>query len=268
MKYLLKQILKPLYHYITSPYEREFHRLYNKYGGYRRYRRVDDVRFLDYRVDVPDLPSFIWQFKEIFVNEIYRFESENNSPVIFDCGANIGISCLYFKRLYPDARIKAFEADPIIANILKQNLIKNGISDVEVINKAVWIDDKGIEFGRDGADGGSIKASSNKIKIGTIRLKELLDKEERVDFLKIDIEGAEYEVLIDCSESLGNVKNVFIEYHSWNNSPQRLSEILKVLETNNFRYYIEDINKRKHPFINRNQDGNMDLQLNIFGYRL
>jgi FkbM family methyltransferase len=137
------------------------------------------------------LPSFIWQFKEIFVDEIYKFNSKNEEPIIYDCGANIGMSCLYFKILYPKARIKAFEADPIITDVLKLNLARNGINDVEIINKAVWIDYNGVEFGRDGADGGSIYLMSNKIKVDSIRLKDFLDDELEIDFLKIDIEGAE-----------------------------------------------------------------------------
>jgi adenylosuccinate synthase len=95
-----------------------------------------------------------------------------------------------------------------------------------------------------------------------------LDKEPEVDLLKIDIEGAEYEVLKDCANSLSNVKNIFVEYHSWNSSTQKLSEILEVLEMNNFRYYIEDLSKRKQPFINHAKEKNMDLQLNIFGIKV
>lgn len=268
MKYLLKNIIRPLYHYLKNKNEREFCRLYDKWGGYKRYERVDDIKFLQFSFDIPDLPSFVWQFKEIFVDEIYKFDSKNEQPIIFDCGANVGTSCLYFKQLFPNARIKAFEADPMIANILKSNLAKNGINDIEVINKAVWIDDSGIEFGSEGADGGSINASGNKIKIDSIRLKEYLDQEQEIDLLKIDIEGAEYEVLKDCMDSLSNVKNIFVEYHSWNSSAQKLSEILKVLEMNNFRYYIEGISKRKQPFINHAKEQNMDLQLNIFGVKI
>jgi hypothetical protein len=87
-------------------------------GGYKRYEKVDDVKFLKFSFDIPDLPSFVWQFKEIFVDEIYKFNSENKEPIIFDCGANVGTSCLYFKQLFPNGKIKAFEADPMIANVL------------------------------------------------------------------------------------------------------------------------------------------------------
>jgi FkbM family methyltransferase len=268
MKTLLKNMIRPLYHYIKNKNEREFNKLYDKWGGYKRYERVNNIKFLQYSFDIPDLPSFVWQFKEIFVDEIYKFNSSSQQPIVFDCGANVGTSCLYFKSLFPNAKIKAFEADPMMANILKSNLSKNSINDVEVINKAVWIDNEGIEFGSEGADGGSINSVDNKIKIESIRLKDFLEKEAKVDLLKIDIEGAEYLVLKDCSESLNNVQNLFVEYHSWNNENQKLGEILKILEDNGFRYYIEDVGKRKQPFVNHAKEQNMDLQLNIFGVKI
>ena len=87
--------------------------------------------------------------------------------------------------------------------------------------------------------------------------------------LKMDIEGAESAVIIDCDESLRNVRNIFIEYHSYLNSEQNLSEILRILERNNFRYFINQDSGRKQPFINHTNKSvpGMDLQLNIFGYR-
>lgn len=268
MRYLLKSMLRPLYYYMKNVNEREFQKLFYKSEKCKRYERINNIKFLKYTFDIPDLPSFVWQFKEIFVDEIYKFNSINLQPIIFDCGANVGTSCLYFKKLFPNAKIKAFEADPMLASILKSNLTKNGIHDTIVVNKAVWIDDKGIQFGSEGADGGSINAIDNKINIDSIRLKDFLEKEVEIDLLKIDIEGAEYEVLMDCTTSLTNVKHIFVEYHSWNNSSQKLSEILQVLEKNNFRYYIEDISKRKQPFINSAKKQNMDLQLNIFGIKV
>lgn len=267
MKLLFINILKEIYRYFFYKRYREFCRLHDKYAKKTRYQYTPNVKFLSYTIDVPDLLSFVWQFKEIYVEEIYKFDSENQTPTILDCGANIGLSCLYFKNLFPNAMIKAFEADPDIAKTLKLNLERNNATDIEIINKAVWIHDQGIEFSIDGADGGSINSSGNKIKIASIRLKEYLKAIDKISLLKIDIEGAEYDVLKDCANDLSHVRNIFIEYHSWNSTEQRLSEILDILEKNGFRYYIEDIGKRKHPFINKSESSNMDLQLNIFGYK-
>lgn len=141
------------------------------------------------------------------------------------------------------------------------------MDNVEVINSAVWIDNNGIEFSREGADGVSIYGDTNKIKMESIRLKKYLEKEEKIDMLKIDIEGAEYEVLKDYQNSLENVENLFVEYHSLNNSNQKLSEILEIFEKNGFRYYIGSLTKRKNSFVNKGKNKKMDLQLNIFGVR-
>ncbi|UCH65664.1 MAG: FkbM family methyltransferase, partial [Ignavibacterium sp.] len=187
----------------------------------------------------------------------------------YDCGSNIGMSCIYFKRIYPDAKIKAFEADPNIAKVLKENLVNNGFNDIEIIEKAVWKADGEIEFSSEGADGSTMYSDKPKTKIKSIRLKNLLLNEDEIDMLKIDIEGAENEVIIDCKDSLSKVKNIFIEYHSYTNSKQKFSEILRVLEVNNFRYFVNSPLSRRQPLINRHYKSNaaMDLQLNIFGYR-
>jgi len=267
MKSLLKNMFRPLYRYVNTKQERELCRLLDTFGYAKRFTRHENIRFLNYTFDIPDMPSFIGQFKEIFVDEIYKFESKNAVPVIFDCGSNIGTSLLYFRKIHPNAKIIGFEADNAIAELSRENLRQNAITDVTVIDSAVWINDNGIEFATEGADGGSIKGEGNVHKVPSIRLRDFLQKEESIDFLKIDIEGAEYDVMQDCSDTLSHIENIFIEYHSWNHSPQKLGDILHILEKNEFRYYIEDISKRSHPLIDKNISGNMDLQLNIFGYK-
>src|SRR5204862_7255452 len=81
-----------------------------RYGDRPRNQALD-VTFGTYRFRVPDALSFIWQFREIFVDEFYQFPTTSPNPVIFDCGTNIGTSIAYFRQTYPGARIVAFEAD-------------------------------------------------------------------------------------------------------------------------------------------------------------
>jgi hypothetical protein len=61
-----------------------------------------DVRFLDYE-------ALSYLYNEIFIDNSYYFAAENETPYIIDCGSNIGMSILYFKTLYPNSRILAFE---------------------------------------------------------------------------------------------------------------------------------------------------------------
>jgi hypothetical protein len=87
--------------------------------------------------------------------------------------------------------------------------------------------------------------------------------------LKIDIEGAEVPVLLDCRDALGHVRHLFVEYHAYPGQPQTLPDLLTVLTEAGFRYYIDTAQHRASPLINRQFRGNqtMDLQLTIFGYR-
>jgi FkbM family methyltransferase len=239
------------------------------YGGKQRFKK-SKIRVIGYEFDVPDIRSFLWQFKEIFVEEYYRFETNLTSPVIFDCGANVGTSCAFFKLIYPQSKIVAFEPNPIIADYLRSNIKNNSLQNIEVIEKAVWINNDGIELGLDDADSSSIHLDKNKTKVGSVRLKELLEREQTVDMLKLDIEGSEVDVLKDCYGSLSNVRNLFVEFHCYVGQPQRLSEITKVLEAAGFRYFIMQPESRSRPFLNKTNKFNpeMDLQLNIFAYRI
>lgn len=268
MIFFLKITFKNTYLFLTNRYYRQFVFLTIFYGDNKRYSRKK-ISFLKYSFDVPDPMSFIWQFKEIFVDGYYDFKTEKNKPVIYDCGANIGTSCLFFKTIYPNAVIKAFEADPQIASILESNLKRNKIEDVEVINKAVWINTEGINISPEGSDAASIYTEGKKISVESVRLRDLLAKETSVDMLKIDIEGAEMEVILDCAEVLSKAENIFIEYHSFVKYPQNLQDILGILTKNNFRYSIISILNRRQPFINKGSKNNqdMDMQVNIFAYK-
>lgn len=215
-----------------------------------------------------DPASFLSGYKEIFKNEIYRFKANSDKPHILDCGANIGLSVIYFKKLYPKAVITAFEPDKAIFQILKQNMHAFSLNDVELIEKGVSDKLGSVDFFSDGADGGRIAQGDEKnlIKIETVRLADYLDKP--IDMLKIDIEGAELDVLRDCQPLLHNVANLFVEYHSFAKAEQNLSELLDIIKSAGFRYYISQSGTSvKSPFVNRKKDLGMDLQLNVFAFR-
>ena len=265
----LQHWLKGAHKFLTSSNERRFFRLSLRYGNIERYKPVK-INFLQFKFDVPDSLSFIWQFKEIFVEEYYRFETSSKVPVIYDCGANVGTSCAFFKHIYPQSRILAFEPNPKITDYLLRNIKNNSLENIELINKAVWTNNDGLDLGLDDADASSIHLEKNKTKVESVRLKDYLLKEATVDMLKMDIEGAEIEVLKDCRESLTNVKNIFVEFHSYTNESQRLSELIDVLESAGFRYFVMQPENRISPLINHFNKSNpgMDLQINIFAYRI
>lgn len=260
-------IFKFLYEIVQRREGRTLAYLLFFYGKKKRYQPCE-IKFLRYRFHLPDAQSFVYQFKEIFFEEYYYFKTEKKVPIIIDCGSNIGLSILYFKEKYPQSHIKAFEADKNIADYLKRNLeTNNAIQNVTIYQKAVWIDNNGIEMSLEGADTGSIIGTENRQKIDSIRLKDILEKENEVDMLKMDIEGAEIEVIKDCEEVLNKCKRIFIEYHDYQNSKQTLSEILAILEKNNFRYFIKNEQTRRLPFVDVHSKNQFNLQVNIFAIK-
>lgn len=220
-------------------------------------------------LELVDAGSFFSMYDEIFRRQIYRFEAASAQPRILDGGANIGLATLYWKRAYPQSRITAFEADPAIAATLKRNLHSFSADDVEVVAAALWTSSGAASFVADGADSGhlDLNAPTNgDAQVKTERLRDYL--ESPVDLLKLDVEGAETELLRDCADRLDRVQHIFVEYHSFADRPQTIPELLGILQSSGFRVYLQNANDRSaSPLAQRHPDRGMDLQVNVFGYR-
>ncbi len=198
------------------------------------------VRFLDYAVRITDGPNFYMQYKDEFIHEIYRFRAIRPDPFIIDGGSNIGLSILYFKRLYPHARILGFEPDPAIFSLLKENISENGLEDVTLINAGLGADSGILNFVSDGSAGGHLGEGTTGIPVRVERLSDYLS--EPVDFLKLNIEGEELPVLrqVEASGRLVNIRELVLEYHGRPGMEQRLGPLLDLLDRQGFRYLVHD----------------------------
>lgn len=217
-----------------------------------------------FHVEYTHPQSLAAQVRAIFQEEHYRFESAREAPFIVDCGANIGLATLYWKSLYPAAEILAFEPDPLIAAILRRNIGTAGVSRVEIREAAIWISAGLQNFHQQGAGAGRLGEGQTLVE--TVRLLDVL-KDKRVDVLKLDIEGAEVDVLEDCSTSLAAVERIFVEYHSFVGEPQRLNVLWEVLQQAGYRLFVATEFCPSSPFVAQENNGGMDLQLNIYGTR-
>ena len=218
------------------------------------------------RTRVVDGPSFASAYEAIFVREIYRFPARAPDPLILDCGANVGLAVLYWKTIYPAARIIAFEPDASVFAALEQNLAASGLADVNAVRAAVWTEDGELSFWSEGADAGRLAAGGEgHTRVRAVRLRDELDKP--VDLLKLDIEGAEVDVIVDCADQLTNVARLFVEYHSLVGHEQRLDELLAALRPAGFRYFLEPEYPSGQPFMLRDVHVGMDNQVNIYAFR-
>lgn len=208
------------------------------------------IRLMDYDLRYADLLTLCPQWQDIFVDASLAFETGNPAPRILDCGANIGLASLFYKRRYPAARITAFEADPAIAALLADNLRANGAADVEVLAGAAWTEAGEITFQADGADAGAVASVSGAPgglakTVPAVRLADWLAREP-IDLLKLDIEGAEAAVLADCDAALANVRAILLEVHEFDPGRRRSPEILQRLERAGFAYAVTHVTPLPH----------------------
>jgi FkbM family methyltransferase len=186
-------------------------------------------------------------FHEIFLNQQYHFICDKKNPFIVDCGSNIGMSLLYFKMLYPDSEILAFEPDAQAFACLEANVKDNRIPGVRLNRCAVSDQEGDIDFYYDQENPGSLLMSTLKERMPKARqvvkavlLSKFIDRD--VDFLKLDVEGAEDKVIKDLSGQgkLGRIKQMVIEYHHHLvKNADTFSSILKCLEEAGFGYQIQ-----------------------------
>lgn len=184
--------------------------------------------------------------QEIFTQDTYYFETENPQPMIIDAGAHIGLSTLYFKKLYPGARVIAIEPLPQNFELLQQNVWENNLSNVETHQVALAARGEKADFYFDASsdhwfstagftEGAWTKTQqSQMVTVPVRRLSEFL--QPPIDLLKLDIEGAEEEVLYEAREQLTHVKQMWIEFHPLPH--QSLSHLTKLLTDHGFAFQL------------------------------
>lgn len=210
----------------------------------REGRRAGSLRLLDLVIEFPDATSLAHQWHEIFVRERLRMTLASPAPRIIDGGANVGLASLWLKRTYPEARITAFEADPALAARLRRNLDRNGAGDVEVVGAALWRHAGHVAFRAEGSDAGSIDAvaadtSGAPRDVPSVRLRDWLTAGD-VDLLKLDIEGAELDVLEDSEDALDRVRAIEMEVHDFDPARRLLPGCLDLLSRAGFVYALDD----------------------------
>jgi FkbM family methyltransferase len=197
-----------------------------------------------YRVAYADAMSVWPQWEDMFVSETMAFSAETAMPRILDCGANVGIASMYFKRQYPQASITAFEADPGLAEICRRNVARLPGPPVGVEAAAVWTHDGELEFVCEGSDSGAVASLEPSVDgrrtiIPARRLRHWLN--EPIDLLKLDIEGAELPVLRDCADLLRNVRILMIDLHEFDPAQRQTGAVFDLLTAAGFVYDMQHL---------------------------
>jgi FkbM family methyltransferase len=220
------------------------------------------------QLEFQDGHRFILKKQALFDQEVYRFVAAGDPPRVLDCGAGIGLGVCYFKKLYPESEITAFEPDPRVYEILKRNCESWGAQDVRLIPKAVWNRETTIAFVRHDETRGRIwegATGDDVIQVQTCRLRDYLT--QKVDLLQLSIEGSEVDVLLDCADLLGQVQNLIVTYYSIFERPQRLDTLMAALTKAGFRMHLHALSGSPSPLLWREIIGGSDGRLSIFAFR-
>ena len=194
-----------------------------------------------------DLHSLYYQVRQIYGERIYDFRARRPDPRILDCGAHIGLASLFFKEHYPTARITAIEADGDLADMCRANFATFGASDIAVVEAAAWTHCDGVIFSQSHDDAGHVDDTNAAmgdagVKVPSVRLKSLLE-EAPVDLLKLDVEGAEMEIIRDCGDALRAVDRLVMEVHAMDGQAPKIGPLLQTLERQSFRYVLGDLHQ-------------------------
>ena len=218
------------------------------------FRPITTERVLGFTVHCFDYRTMHLLFRVILLRNEYYFETTKDRPVIFDCGANIGLATLFFKWLYPRSEIYAFEPDRETFALLRKNVEENSLAGVHLYNAALSNASGTAAFYVDHAKPGSPRMSltyqrmpKDTITVGTLALSDIIHEQlagKELDFLKIDVEGAEDLVLRDLAVTgqLKPVKEMLIEYHHQiGDDRAKLGPFLTTLETQGFDYQLDAV---------------------------
>jgi FkbM family methyltransferase len=138
------------------------------------------------------------------------------TPMIIDAGSNVGYSAIYFAGLFPGSCVLAIEPDQRSFNILARHA--KGNSSIKPINVAIWSHNYGLELKQS-----SYGSWASQVKEGSGTASERLDvlvasiPNARPLIIKLDIEGAEREVIESCPDIFANAKCIMVEPHDFQN---------------------------------------------------
>ncbi len=192
-------------------------------------RRTGDVDYVvgPVRITGPNVPGARVPVYEVFAEDEYAMawfgQGLPEDPVLVDVGAHIGCFSVAFATRYPQARVHCYEPTPSTGAYLSRNVEQNGLAErvtvhhcaVAASTGVLVMADNGVGSGHNGVlhlgEEGAVS-----IEVPSVGWEDVVTEVGgRVDVLKMDAEGAEYDVVLNASPRLwASVGRVVMEYHA------------------------------------------------------
>lgn len=163
----------------------------------------------------------VWIIKETCLDRNYETHGAAIQAgwVVVDIGAALGDFAILTALEQPDARIFAYEPSPETFAILQENLALNGSQNVFAFPLALAATRGPVALARGGAlvqHSTVLAGQANTIPVQAVTLEDVLQSNrlERCDFLKMDCEGGEFDVLLNTGpETLARFERICLEFH-------------------------------------------------------
>jgi FkbM family methyltransferase len=161
----------------------------------------------------------IYVFNSIYREGQYDWNFPVAPRVIVDAGAYTGLSTAFFAMRYPKARIIAIEPDEENFELLLQNTAS--YSNVHAVRAAIWSESGSVCLTDPGVGSWGFrlnmpaKGESPAMTIRAMTINDVMREYriERIDLLKLDIEGSEKEVFVSSDPWIGSVDAICLELH-------------------------------------------------------
>jgi FkbM family methyltransferase len=158
----------------------------------------------------PNFSSYLGAVRNALTDEELEFVIPHldDAKIFIDVGANFGAFVIPLAKLAQNTRFFAFEPNPMTAGALRANIRLNGVANVTAIEAAISDADGEVTFSdtNDPATNRILEADDHGLTVVARSLDSFCHEYalERIDFLKIDVEGAELDVLHGAANQFSN----------------------------------------------------------------
>lgn len=175
-------------------------------------------------MSAPNFPGARVPLYEVFIEDAYRLPwltgGVRPDATVLDIGGHIGCFTVAMSAAMPGATIHTYEASPFTHSWLARNVAANGLGDRVHPHHAAVSDHAGDLTFADNAHGSGLNgltapADAQQVTVPAVTFDEAVrDAGGRVDVVKMDTEGAEYDIVLPSSpKSWASVQRVAMEYH-------------------------------------------------------
>jgi hypothetical protein len=212
------------------------------------------------------VPAFLTQYDRFILNKALNFGTCAPQPLVIDGSAGVGLGIVAIKQQHPGSRVLAFEPDLERYGMLVKNCASLGFEDVScqqnvlgIPNGAPW------EFAneRDRLPGHTAAGSG---EVATVTLADLLH--EKVDLLKLELSDCSHvDGFLASRAFLANVDHLFLRIITKHHQPQKLAQLLTLLEDCGYRVEIQNGQPASRPFMLRGVGIGREMELYLFAWR-